>query len=516
MLKMERGAARAAGRNANVEDLDEWRQARGSRASSERRYGAEAPDYGWSGQEWDPEWDQDKPAFWEQEDPWGRKRERRQARAEDEEPELDAWMQAWRDATQPPEREYPRRPAAGARRPRGETRRQPREEEWPSSREFRWQPREEEEPYEREFIRQPQREEERPRGREYARPGREERQTRQESNQRLWQEDRQRFRADARVQSARRGESQRGGRRVGRDERWAEEPAPRADARREKEQKYERSGHPNGLLLLMALLGLLAIGAIIGLKVFQIRSVTVKGNNTVSAESIIALSGIGAGENILKANLVQAKKNIESDPLLHVLNISRVFPDIVSIEVCERAPHGAIAYLGGYVIIDENGIVLDYRDSLPAGQYPLVTGVEIKPSEKGKPVSGVDGVQQKTMYDLLSALYDSGAMQYVSEADLGNGGNIWLLTGEGLQIELGKPTDLYKKAQWVASSVPELRKQGYTSGVLHITGTESPVYSEGDSGRGSVAGSGTAAQDGSAQNTEDGGGTVGAQDGNAV
>jgi cell division protein FtsQ len=271
-----------------------------------------------------------------------------------------------------------------------------------------------------------------------------------------------------------------------------EKNQPRQDARRSprQEDRYQgrqqdkqptrsdntRTSH-TGLYMLLVLLGLLAVGVLIGLNIFEIKAVEVKGNDTMTADSVIALSGISKGENIFKVNLGQARKNLESDPLLEVIGISRAFPDKIKIEVRQRKPHGAIAYLGTYVIIDEKGFVLDERADLPAGQYPLVTGIDIQPSVKGKKLVGVDDSKLKTMYGLLSALYDNKAMPYISEANIAKAEDIKLLTGEGMEIDLGKPTELAKKAQWIACTIPELRSKGHTSGVLYVTGANSPVYS---------------------------------------
>lgn len=444
MLKRERGAARTAGRNANVDDMEEWRRTRGSRASSARHpreefrdFRAQRADGAASREEqWEPEWDPGSPPFWERDDPFGARRRDRQPR---ERPHWDAGQL----------REEVRQKQRDDRQFAEEFREQTRQDEQQSGR--------------REFRRQPR------------------------------QVDLREFR-DARSHS--RSETRQDDRQNGRLPQEDEERARRGGSRQNHARSHGKNRH-NVLLLVMAMLGLAAIAVIIGLKVFEIRKIEVKGNDSVSAQNIIALSGIGVGENILKVDLGLAKKNIESDPLLEVLSISRVYPDGITIEIRQRKPHGAIAYLGGYVIIDEKGFVLDVRDSLPAGQYPLITGVEIQPSEKGKKLMGVDGVQQKTMYDLLTALYDNNAMQYVSEANLGNGGDIRLLTSEGLQISLGKPADLGKKAQWIACTIPELRNRGYTAGVLYITGTGSPVYSEtGESAQqGETAGAGANGND---------------------
>lgn len=252
---------------------------------------------------------------------------------------------------------------------------------------------------------------------------------------------------------------------------------PQAQEAKRFARPRERAGRNNGLMLLFLLLALLTLAVVIGLNIFRVTSIEVSGNDTISNERIIELSGIIEGENIFKANLTKARRYIEEDPLLEVKRISRILPDRILIEVRQREPHGVIAYLGSYVVIDENGIALDIRDSLPTGQFPLVTGIEIEPAEKGRRIVGVDDRIMDAMHGLLSALYANGAMQCVSEANISLDGELLLLTAEGLRIDLGHPTDLDAKARWVACTVPELRTKGYTTGVLYITGAGSPVYS---------------------------------------
>lgn len=232
-----------------------------------------------------------------------------------------------------------------------------------------------------------------------------------------------------------------------------------------------------GLKALLMMLALLALTVVIGLKVFEIQDIEVKGAETITPDSVIALSGIAKGENIFKTSLTQARDNLESDPLVEVLGISRIFPDKIKIEIRQRQPHAALAWLDGYAVIDERGFALDVRDSLPAGQYPLVTGIDIEPAQKGEPIKGVEADRLDVMQKLLTALKTQGALPMISEINLADVEHLVMLTAEGLQIDMGRASELEMKAKWVAGTVPELRKQGYTTGVLYVTGAKGPVYS---------------------------------------
>ena len=272
-----------------------------------------------------------------------------------------------------------------------------------------------------------------------------------------------------------------------RPERGAEGRATRTRRASEQweEEEYERTPHAKparrrsfGLLWFLVMLLLLAAMVVVSLGVFRVNAVTVTGNKATGSDEIVSLSGIRVGENIFQANLSRAKGGIEKDPLLEVRGIKRVLPDKITIDIRERSPHGALRYLGVYAVIDEYGYVLDQRSDLPAGQYPLITGIETEPPVTGKKLKAVDTTQFAALCDLLTALDKGGATGDIADINLSDSQNLKLMTQEGLAIVLGKPTDLERKVQWIASSVPELRDQGYTTGTLYITGTGDPVYSK--------------------------------------
>lgn len=493
MPRMNGSAARADGYNTRIINMEELKQARESRASSARnpvqeRGGSRRENRVESREEARPH--PEETPFWKQEDPFreGRRGGRR-APAPEPDTQDDRQDQQY-DFRQPRSAAENRPPRPDARQTRQSAPNQTR----------------------RGAENQPRREDARRTRQDGAR------RTEARTTRDGWNQARQE--PDNRTRWEFEFQLQREERRRPRQEK-AQQPRRESRYQRNQDEEYQpRTGREQasqagagrshaGLYTLMLLLGLVALGAVIGLKAFEIKGIDVKGNDTVTAQSIIALSGITPGENIFKADLSLARQNIQSDPLLEVLGISRILPDKIEIKVKQRKPHGAIAYLDSFVIIDENGTVLDERDSLPVGQYPLVTGIEIQPSVKGKQVVGVDGGVLRTMNQLLTALYDGKAMQFVSTISLATPDDIKMYTGEGIEIDIGGSADLAKKAQWIACTVPELRSHGYTSGVLYVTGANSPVFS------GTDHAAGTQNDDGSSTTQDENGQNAGAEGGDA-
>lgn len=501
MPRMNGSAATADGYGTRVLNMDDLKQARERRASS-ARHPSEEPEA------------RSVPAFWEQEDPfnesrrWGRRNDAppvaRQAEARDDvrtEGILREDIRRKEVRREGVRREDVSRVEARRGEGRHDDDRQDQSYDWRLNRGAgKARPRTEDARRDRQSSREDSRRGQAGRSRQESPRGQSDRmrrggwnEARQESAAARWE-----FEFKPRQQEAGRSPRQGEALRNERAGRYARRPEEAPRQGREQAYAEPESRSHTGLYVLFLMLALVVLGYVIMMKAFAVRTIDVSGNQTVTSQSVIALSGINPGQNIFMADLSLAKQNIESDPLLEVLGISRVLPDKIEIKIKQRIPHGAIAYLDGYVIIDENGTVLDVRDSLPVGQYPLVTGIEIQPSEKGKKVQGLNGNVLKSMYSVLSALYNGKAMQYVSTVSMADPGDITMFTGEGIKIDVGSATDLAKKAQWIACTVPELRSHGYTSGTLYVTGTDSPVFSGTDDA------GGTSDQQGNADNAQGG------------
>ncbi len=259
------------------------------------------------------------------------------------------------------------------------------------------------------------------------------------------------------------------------------QPEEREQPKNRREHRGQPTGH-YGLPVLFALLALLTLAVVLGMNIFQIHDVEVNGNETISAKDVVALSGIRLGDSIFKLDSAAVRDAIESNGLLEVEHITRVYPDKIVLDITQRIPHGAISYMGRFVIIDEKGCVLDIVDQLPAGQYPLIEGVSVKHSEKGKPVQGHDESAMEAMETVLSALQGQQALKLIAQADFRDLLNVNLLTRDGMVVELGKPTDMQTKATWLSAALPELNSAGHTKGVLYLTGGKGPVYAPSDSG----------------------------------
>lgn len=118
---------------------------------------------------------------------------------------------------------------------------------------------------------------------------------------------------------------------------------------------------------------------------FNINTIDVVGNSHVESDNIIAQSEIYLGANIFKISTSHAQEKISRMPYIKSVNVKRSFPSKVVIEVTESHEAGYFEHGGGYILIDEDGKVLDSMTKPPQGCMKIV-GCEIEENLIGEKI----------------------------------------------------------------------------------------------------------------------------------
>ena len=93
--------------------------------------------------------------------------------------------------------------------------------------------------------------------------------------------------------------------------------------------------------------------------IFNVTTIVVEGNNIVSTNEIISLSGIKKDENIFKFSKSQISKNIKQNAYINKIQISKSIPNTIKIIVEERTPKYIVEFGNGYVYISNQGYILE-------------------------------------------------------------------------------------------------------------------------------------------------------------
>ena len=121
---------------------------------------------------------------------------------------------------------------------------------------------------------------------------------------------------------------------------------------------------------------ILAVLAILLCPWFDIKTKEVSGAEDISKQDIIKQAHLEAGNiNIFAFNSRKAKKDLLKNPYIKDVKIKRKLPDTVIISVTQSQIRGYVPYLKSYLYIDDDGIVIDVKDSYTKPS-PVVVGLD--------------------------------------------------------------------------------------------------------------------------------------------
>ena len=174
--------------------------------------------------------------------------------------------------------------------------------------------------------------------------------------------------------------------------------------------------------------------AISWLPVFQVQTITVTGNDALSTEKVIALSGIEQGDNLFWCHGGTAKKQLRHNPFVENVSIRRALPDELIIQVTERKSVGYIVTSDGYVQVGEDGRMLAIQQSLSDYKLPVISGVGL--NELPELGGIIRNEKLKQALEILQSC-DATLLDNIAELNVGQEYYILLYTNQQLEVRLG-------------------------------------------------------------------------------
>lgn len=172
-------------------------------------------------------------------------------------------------------------------------------------------------------------------------------------------------------------------------------PSERKSAPKKKKRKKKR------YLLKFFILILLCAAAyfLLHSSVFTVKKVELAENPHMTQEQMKEVTGYKKGINLFEIDARENEKKLENDAYIKEADISRKLPDTIKVTLTLREQNAVIQSDKGYVLIDDEGIVIDVLEQ-PA-QVTLLSGLTVKTAEKGKPVEVKETKKYEQYMDLL-------------------------------------------------------------------------------------------------------------------
>ncbi len=226
---------------------------------------------------------------------------------------------------------------------------------------------------------------------------------------------------------------------------------------------------------------LAAVILIMRFGVFTIKEIRVTGNQYISAEEIIRISGIRRGANILFLNEDTVKARVQSDYRLKFRYIAREMPATVILSVTEREPCCWLTYCGIMYVMDKNRMVL-YESENPA-EIPAdlveVKGLEVRSNTVvGQPINLGSEAQKNVFAELFLEMKVLGCTDQIAEADISNTESILLTTRKGFTVGMGDQANIHAKLRALLLVQDWLIQEGHTGGTIKVIDPEAPIFEQ--------------------------------------
>ena len=111
------------------------------------------------------------------------------------------------------------------------------------------------------------------------------------------------------------------------------------------------------ILLIAVLLGIIIY--LMLSPIFNIKNITVEGNEQISSEQIISLSTIQKDMNLFKVSNKDTIAKIKENPYVKTVQIHRVWPDTIQINITERVATFMLEHGSSYAYMDNQGYILE-------------------------------------------------------------------------------------------------------------------------------------------------------------
>jgi cell division protein FtsQ len=114
--------------------------------------------------------------------------------------------------------------------------------------------------------------------------------------------------------------------------------------------------------------------ALLGDRLFVVRSIAVTGTHLVSTAQVIAAADVPLGTPLMRVNPGAVTRRVETIPQVASATVSEDWPDHVTIAVTERLPVLAVRMAGGgYDLLDPSGVIVRTATTRPRGLPVFVT-----------------------------------------------------------------------------------------------------------------------------------------------
>ena len=212
---------------------------------------------------------------------------------------------------------------------------------------------------------------------------------------------------------------------------------------------------------------------------FNIKEITIEGNELISKEQILSLSKLEKDTNIFSISKGKIRKNLKENQYIEDVEIFQNLPSTVTLKVTERKNSYIIEYANSFVVIDKKGYILEISDKKL--DLPVIQGIETSGEEfvQGKRLNNKDLNKIFTITKIMDTANNNDMGSLITRIDIENEKSIKLIfEGEDKTAYIGNDSNLNIKLLTIKQI---LEKTGGLAGEIFVDmdlNSEYPMFRE--------------------------------------
>lgn len=209
-------------------------------------------------------------------------------------------------------------------------------------------------------------------------------------------------------------------------------------------------------------LSLIIIGIIICIMlspIFNIKSINVKNNNKISYEQIVSLSGVQINDNTFKYSKSDIKNKIKENAYIEEVEVKRLLPDVLEIEVKERTARLMLLFGNAYVYINSQGYILEISDQNI--NLPIIKGYETEEKDivTGKRLCNEDLEKLSVVLKIIELAQSEQILDKITEVDIEDENDYKIIMEKDQKTaHLGNCSMLEERILWVKTILDEIKE----------------------------------------------------------
>ncbi len=236
-----------------------------------------------------------------------------------------------------------------------------------------------------------------------------------------------------------------------------------------------------GVMTMLAMVVLIfAILVILNETMLKIRHVAVVGNQRISWQEVVTAAGLDRPTSYFTVDEQTIIRNMRANHYLVLERMEKQFPNGLTLYVRERTPIARVQDMGTEYVLDEEGMVLERylaASDTSYGSLMFATGLKPKDMRVGQLMQAGTAGQTEAFKALVREVILQGITGEVSELNLADPENLYLITTDKFTAHLGSANDLRAKIGTVRAVIAYLRGVGSDGGMLEADIPGEVVYS---------------------------------------